>query len=209
MNAFMRDHSRSLVGVAAAVVVAGATTTLVQPGSATGAERAAAAGALRGTLTVERGSYFRMLYPGGRAYFRNPDSRARNKSVTLLSAGRNGGLRVGAYQGQPRRGFDSRGNSLAASIIRPASFAGIRFGLATFGNRGPRPSFSVSGRRISGQNLALTAAWNRQYFSQGSSRVRGSYNPRNRRYSISWKSRIRGGPFNGFTGVWRLVGHVR
>lgn len=202
--------TKSLVRVTAIVgAAAAAAVPAVSPAAIGASPRASTAGALKGTLTVERGSYFRMLFPGGRAYFKNPDSKARNKTFTFLSAGSRGGLVLGSFQGQPRRGFDSRGNSRAGSIIRPTSFAGIRFGLATFANRGPRPSLSLSGTTIRGQNRSLTAAWNKQYFSQGSSAVRGSYNRRTHKYVISWRSRISGGPFNGFTGVWRLVGHVR
>lgn len=178
--------------------------------------------ALNGTFVIESGSYFRMKFPTGNRYFRNPDSTARDKTYTSLRGGTAGGLISGAYQGQPRSGFDSRGNSRAGSIIRPAKFAGIRFGLGTFTvdpqsrRRVPRPSFRLSGSTISGQVTAVTAAWNKQYFNQGapkpgaSGTVRlGAYNPRNRRYVMTWTSKIRGGAFNGFTGIWRLTGTFR
>ncbi len=179
----------------------------------------ASAAALNGTLRIEPGSYFRMAFPSGRAYFKNPDSPARDKTYTSIRGGSAGGLVTGAYQGQPSPGFDRRGNSRAGSIIRPQKFAGVRFGLATFSRdpqsrrNTPRPTFSVSGRRIFGQTTALTATWNKLYFNQGSPKpgasraiALGAYNPKNRRYVMTWTSRISGGPFNGFTGVWRLTG---
>src|SRR4051794_36460481 len=34
----------------------------------------------------------------------------------------------------------------------------------------------------------------------------GTYDPSSRKFTLDWKSRIVGGPFNGFTGVWHLAG---
>ncbi len=224
MNALLKRSRRA----ALALAVVGASA-LVAGASAAGAagpqareSGASAARALNGTFLVQAGSYFRMRYPGGKRYFRNPDSSARDKSYTSLRGGRSGGLVTGTYQGQPRRGFDSRGNSRASLIVRPTNFAGIRFGLGTFpadpqSRRAvPRPRFRLSGTTIYGQTTALTAAWNKQYFNQGAPKpgtrrtIRiGAYNPRNRRYVLTWQSPIRGGAFNGFTGVWRLTGSFR
>lgn len=211
-------------GAAGAVLLAALVAVPVAGGPAVAAPapQAKASRALNGTFLIENGSYFRMKYPTGNRYFRNPDSSARDKTYTSLRGGSAGGLISGAYQGQPRRGFDSRGNSRASSIIRPVKFAGIKFGLGTFtadpqSRRSvPRPSFRLSGTTISGQTTAVTAAWNKQYFNQGAPKpgaggtVRlGAYNPKNRRYVLTWSSRIRGGPFNGFTGIWRLIGTFR
>lgn len=180
---------------------------------------ATAARTLNGTFKIGAGSYFRMRFPSGKGYFKNPDSRARDKTFTTLQRGAAGGLVSGTFQGPPRKAFDRRGNSRAGSIIRPTSFAGVRFGLATFArdpqtkNAMPRPAFNLVGRRIFGQTTALTAAWNKLYFNQGSPKpgssgtiAIGSYNPATRGYILSWSSKIRGGPFNGFIGVWRLTG---
>ena len=203
---------RRSVAVLAVGFLLTASGLLVQSQSTSAAPTATSAGTFRGTFKIGPGSYFRMRFPSGRGYFKNPDSRARNKTFTPLSGGSRGGLVVGTYQGQPRRAFDSRGGSRAGSIIRPQGFAGIRFGLATFSRspgsnrRLPRPSLRLVGSRIYGQTSALTAAWNRLYFNQGSSAVRGSYNRRTHVYTIGWSSRIHGGPFNGFIGSWRLHG---
>ena len=212
-----RLRGRQCAALAALAVAASVTAAVVLPAAA--APRATAASALNGTFRIQGGSYFRMRFPTGGAYFKNPDSRARDKTYTLLSAGTSGGLVTGVYQGQPRRAFDGRGNSRAGAIVRPQAFAGIRFGLATFPRdpqtrRGvPRPAFTLVGRRIYGQTTALTAAWNRLYFNQGAPKpgasrsiAIGAYNPATRRYVLSWSSRISGGPFNGFTGIWRLTG---
>jgi hypothetical protein len=198
-----------------------ATAALVPPAAAApaAAPGATAARTLNGTFRIGAGSYFRMRFPTGKGYFRNPDSSSRDKTVTLLRAGRSGGLASGTYQPPPRKAFDRRGNSRASSIIKPQAFAGVRFGLATLArdpqsrNGAPRPAFSLVGRRIFGQTTALTAAWNKVYFNQGAPKpgssgaiAIGSYDPASRRYVLTWTSKIRGGPFNGFTGVWRLTG---
>lgn len=224
-GAVSRSGSAGVRTAAAGVLLLAALVALPSaqaPAAASPAPEAKASRALNGTFLIQAGSYFRMKYPTGNRYFRNPDSSARDKTYTSLRGGTAGGLVTGTYQGQPRRGFDSRGNSLASSIIRPAKFAGINFGLGTFtadpqSRRSvPRPSFNLSGTTITGQTTAVTAAWNKQYFNQGAPKpgaggtVRlGAYNPKNRRYVLTWSSRIKGGPFNGFTGIWRLIGTFR
>jgi len=209
-----RPALRVVLPAALAVAAVGA-----QALPAGAARPATAAAVLKGTFRIQGGSYFRMRFPTGGGYFKNPDSRARDKTYTTLSAGSGGGLVSGAYQGQPRRAFDGHGNSHAGAIIRPQAFAGIRFGLATFPRDPvsrrpvPAPGFVLVGRRIYGQTTALTAAWNKLYFNQGVPKpgargtvAIGSYDPRSHRYVLSWSSRISSGPFNGFTGVWRLAG---
>jgi hypothetical protein len=218
--------------VASAIAVAGlgGGAASAQPASPA-APKAQQARALVGTFALSpgrysrgkaRGSYFRMIFPGGRGYFRNPDSAARDKSYTLLRPGRAGGLATGRYQGVPRPAFTRTGDSRAALIIQPTRFANIKFGLATLARdpqskRGvPTPRINVSGRRLSGQVQAFTAAWNKLYFNQGSPKpgssrplVSGAYNPRTRAFSLVWRSKIKGGPFNGFTGLWHLAGKFR
>lgn len=224
------------VSAAAALAIGGATATAHPAGpaakqAAPAAPTATSARALVGTFVLSpgryargraRGSYFRMIFPGGRAYFRNPDSSARDKSFTLLRPGRTGGLATGRYQPEGRPPFTPAGHSRAALIIRPTRFANIRFGVATLrrdpqsGRNVPPPRITATGRRLSGHVQALTATWNRQRFNQGtpkpgSSRplASGTYNPRTRAFTLVWRSRIRGGPFNGFTGLWRLQGKFR
>lgn len=157
---------------------------------------------LKGVFRVSTGSYFRMIYPGGGKYFKNPYSASSNKTYTLLSAGSDGGLRTGKLQGAPNPAFDSKGDSLAGRIIRPTNFAGISFGVATVGTA---PSISVTGGRLSGQVRGFTAEWNKLTFSQGG-KVSGTYNAKTHVFVLTWTSLISGGPFNGFTGYWHLTG---
>ena len=206
----------------AAVVAATAAIAGLAPGAATArtdapvTPQARSAAALVGTFALSpgrysrgkaSGTYFRMIFPGGRGYFRNPDSSARDKSYTLLRAGTAGGLATGRFQPAPRPAFTSSGDARAALIIRPTRFANIKFGLATqardpqSGRSVPPPRITAVGRRLSGQVHALTAAWNKLYFNQGSPKpgssrplVTGSYNPRTRAFTLVWRSRIKRRP---------------
>jgi hypothetical protein len=169
------------------------------------------------------GTYFRMIFPGGgRKYFKNPDSGAKDKTYTLLRPGSDGGLITGRFQRHPSPPFDGSGNSRASAIIRPQKFAAIAFGLATLpkdpqsGKTVPAPSVRANGSRLTAYVQALTAEWNKQYFNQGapkpgSSRptATGSYNARTGAFVLQWTSRIKGGAFNGFTGFWHLAGTFR
>ncbi len=168
---------------------------------------AAPAGAaqLKGVFRISAGSYFRMEEPTGAKvkYFSNPYSTDANKTYTLVTAGTSGGLRAGALQPAPSPAFDAKGDSLAALIIAPTNFTGIKFGLVTVGTA---PSISASAGHLSGQLSGFTAEWNKLTFKQGSSRVGGTYNATTHAYVLTWSSQISGGPFNGFTGVWHLQG---
>ena len=157
---------------------------------------------LNGLFRVATGSYFRMIYPGGGKYFKNPYSKDANKTYTLIMGGTDGGLLTGVLQPAPTPAFDHHGNSQAGRIIQPTDFAGINFGLAT---KGITPEISVSGARLSGQVKGFTAEWNNLSFSQGG-QVTGSYNAKTHTYVLTWSSPISGGPFNGFTGSWYLTG---
>jgi hypothetical protein len=74
-----------------------------------------------------------------------------------------------------------------------------------------------SGTQLSGNLSAFSVSWNNQQFNQGSpkpggsypgstKRVSGTYNPTTHRYTLTWRSLIVGGPFNGFTGYWHFEG---
>ena len=160
----------------------------------------AGAATLKGVFKIGSGSYFRMGEPNG-SFFSNPYSADSNKTYTLITHGSQGGLRTGAAQKAPSPSFDARGDSLAGAIIKPTNFTGIRFGVATTS----APAISVSGGRLSGQINGLVAEWNEQVFKQGN-KVTGTYNARTHHYVLTWKALIKGGPFNGFTGYWRLQG---
>ena len=188
----------------------------------------------RGKRVVKvSGTYFRMLLPGKRGrtkkdFFANPNSRSKDKSFTLLRPGIDGGLRTGSFQPMPNPPFDvpPDQSSLANRIMLPEKFAGINFSLSTDATDQQSqtgvgaPIIRQKGRRLSGDLRGFTASWNGIYFNQGSPkpdgtrpggtrRVAGTYNARTRRYTITWKSKIVGGPFGGFTGYWHLQGKFR
>jgi len=180
-----------------------------------------------GSAAHYTGSYFRMLLPGATdKYFRNPNSKARDKSYTLFVPGTAGGLRLGAYQQPPSPAFASDGFALADSIVRPMKFAGIDFSISTAptdaqsGASDSAPQLNVIGSSLIGNLSAWTAEWNSIYFNQGSPKpggsfpgltrpVVGTYSAKTSAYQIIWYSLIVGGPFNGFTGYWHLQGTLR
>lgn len=194
--------------------------------------------ALVGTLELqpgscasgETGSYFRMILPGKTAngpdssYISNGNSTCGDQTYTLLSPGTDGGFAIGGYQPGPSPAFDSSGNSLAGQIIEPVAFFGIKFSVETSavdaqtGQSVPVPSINVDGAGdLSGNLEAFSAAWNKQYFNQGSPKPggaspgltagpTGTYNASTGAFTLDWTSQIVGGPFNSFTGQWHLTG---
>lgn len=193
-----------------------------------GAPQAAGSRALNGTFRLQSGSfsggkghgtYFRMIYPGGKKYFPNPDSKAADKTFILGVAGRDGGLETGVYQSHPNPPFDGKGNARANRIIKPGSFSGIRFSVATL-KVDPQTkksvaatSASVSGTKLTVRIPGYTAEWNGQFFNQGAPKPDGSgsvatgtYNATTKRFVLQWTSPVKGGAFNGFTGLWHFEG---
>ena len=160
-----------------------------------------AAAELKGVFHIDTGSYIRLREPKSGPFFKNPYSADTNKTYTLVTSGSQGGLRTGVTQPAPTPAFDAKGNSLSGAIIKPANFTGILFGLATTS----APSISVSDNKLTGQLDGLVAQWNKQTFKQGGT-VTGTYNAKTHRYVLTWTSLVSGGPFNGFTGYWRLQG---
>jgi hypothetical protein len=223
-----RSLAAALALAASMVVIAGSPTL------------AGAATPLSGTLAIApgkyvppgkgepahyTGSYFRMILPGGiDKYFRNPNSKAKDKSYTLFIPGSERGLRLGSFQQPPTPAFASDGFALASDIVQPLTFAGINFSISTAptdaqsGQPDVPPSLSVTGNRVTGNFSAWTAEWNSIYFNQGAPKpgsepypgftkpVTGTYNKKTKAYQIIWYSLIVGGPFNGFTGYWHLQG---
>jgi hypothetical protein len=228
-----RSSPRLSILASTAALAIGLGTLLGGPGLA------AAATPLSGTLAIApgkyaapdkgqpahyTGSYFRMLLPGATdKYFRNANSKAKDKTYTLFVPGSQRGLQLGAFQPAPAPAFASDGFALASSIVRPLPFAGINFSISTAstdaqsGQPDTVPSLSVTGSRVTGNFSAWTAGWNSIYFNQGSPKpggtypgltrpVTGTYNKRTKAYQVIWYSLIVGGPFNGFTGYWHLQG---
>jgi hypothetical protein len=82
--------------------------------------------------------------------------------------------------------------------------------------RAAAPRVRRSGNRLVADLGALNASWNRTYFNQGAPKpgaggaaATGTFNPRTRRFVLTWRSRVRGGTYNGFIGEWRLTGRLR
>lgn len=177
------------------------------------------------------GSYFRMIYPNGSPakgpFFDNSDSAAKDKTFTLFKPGIDKGLRTGSFQPQPTPAFAPNGFALANRIVQPLLFAGIKFSLSTAEvdqQSGAKvsavPAIWASGRRLTGDLRSFTASWNSIYFNQGAPKpngrltgktraISGTYDPRTRRYAITWVSQIVGGPFNDFAGYWHFEGVFR
>jgi hypothetical protein len=212
---------RAALGVAGIAVIAAGIGTAASGAAAAAAAHVAASKSLVGTFRITPGryaggkaggSFLRMVLPGGGKYFDNPDSRSPDKSYTLIGPGGQGGLATGRYQPNPAPVFDAKGDARVNAIMSPQSFDGIKFSVASVaknpqtGAKNPVPSIRLTGDTLSGQVDAVTAEWNGQYFAQGSSSVKGRYNPRTRAFLLTWSSPITGGPFNGFTGSWHLQG---
>jgi hypothetical protein len=222
MNRFV--NRRTTAGLLGLSLVAG--TVALAP---VGPTSAATTKTLNGTLKLTkgtyrdgkaRGTYFRMSNSGG--WFRNPDSSASNKTYTLGTPGKDGGLATGRFQSHPDPPFDSKGNARANKILKPQSFTSIRFSVATIKKqKGSSDTASVTTARVRGNKLTVslpgyTAEWNRQYFNQGAPKPNGSgspatgtYNSKTKRFAFEWRSKVVGGPFNGFTGFWHFEGKFR
>ncbi|HRC50712.1 MAG TPA: hypothetical protein PK331_07290, partial [Gordonia sp. (in: high G+C Gram-positive bacteria)] len=178
-----------------------------------------------GTVT---GSYFRMILPAGTTagpFLANGDSSCSDKTITPLAPGSAGGLRSGGFQPQPAAAFDAGGNALSGSVTQPVKFYGVGFATATNPvdpqTRRPAalPVLYNDNGDITGDLSAFGVTWNKQVFNQGApkpgggmpgktSPVRGKYNPQTGDYAIEWTSQIVDGPFNNFTGLWRLTGRT-
>lgn len=174
-----------------------------------------------------KGTYFRMISPGGTVdkgkFFYNPDSPCKDQSFSVQEPGTDGGLVTGTYQPASGKAFDAQGNARAARVTKPGSFTAIDFAISTnevdpqSQEKVPAPEIRVEDGRLTGQVTAWSAAWNNLYFNQGSPKpdgtspgltkpLSGTYDAATRRFTIEWSSQIVGGPFNRFTGFWHLEG---
>jgi hypothetical protein len=201
----------------------------------TGPAHSAGRTELKGTLELApgalshgayTGTYFRMVYPGGKSgYFKNSSSTAKDQTYTLLAPGSEGGLKLGSFQPPPKTPFTSTGSARASSITLPEGFEDIKFSISTAktdaqsGKAVSAPELYLNGDKITGNLSAWTAEWNKIYFNQGSPKpggiytgsttpVTGTYNPKTKAFVITWYSQIVGGPFNSFTGFWHLQGRL-
>jgi len=106
-------------------------------------------------------------------------------------------------------------------VIKPAAFFAVPFGISSnptdpqTGRKVPAPSLTISGSTLRADFSALSVGWNGQFFNQGAPKpgakgdATGTFDPSTKHYSVDWTSAIKGGPFNGFTGVWHLEGTFR
>ncbi|MGI8792547.1 MAG: hypothetical protein ACR2H3_05135 [Acidimicrobiales bacterium] len=179
---------------------------------------------------VSAGSWFRMAQPGGDAasgpFVANGDSTCGDNTWTPMTPGSDAGLRLGEFQPQAEPPFDDGGNALSGAIVAPVKFFAVDFGLATnetdpqTGSATVAPAIANDGGALSGDLSAVAASWNGQHFNQGSPKpggesggatpaLTGTYDDATGAYSLDWTSLIKGGPFDGFTGVWHLEGVLR
>ena len=174
------------------------------------------------------GSYFRMIQPGGDPkngpFIDNGNSNCSDKSYTTMRPGADGGLATSGYQENPDPAFDNTGGSRADRIFEPLNFQGVAYGGSTnpkdpqTGADVPVPSIVHDGSgHLTGEVQAVSVGWNRQHFNQGAPKPdgstpsltrtpKGSYDAGTRAFVIEWTSTIKGGPFDGFTGLWHLEG---
>jgi hypothetical protein len=179
------------------------------------------AGACSGATPT--GSYFRMVTPTGQVgrgpYVGNADSSCHDKTVTVLAAGSDGGVRLASYQSQPSPAFTTGGDSTSSSIVAPVAFFAVKFGVSTnakdpqTGAAVPAPKATREGTKLTVDLQAWSVGWNHQEFNQGAPKpgtstapATGTLDPATGAYTLDWTSKIKGGPFNGFTGVWHLTG---
>lgn len=177
------------------------------------------------TGSTPSGSYFRMVTPtrhvGKGPYVTNADSTCKDKSVTLLEPGSDGGLKLGSYQPEPTPAFGAGGNSASSAIVSPATFFAVKFGVATnpkdpqTGAKVPAPTATRDGTKLTVDLAGWSVGWNHQEFNQGApkpgaggAQATGTIDASGA-YTLEWFSTIKGGPFNGFTGVWHLTGTLQ
>jgi hypothetical protein len=162
------------------------------------------------------GSYFRMLQPGGTLtdgpFIPNADSSCTDTTYSGLTAGTDGGLATGAYQAAPDPAFDAAGNGLADAIFAPVPFFAVAFAGATDPAEA-MPTLTATDGALTGDLAAFTAYYGGASFNQGAPKPDGSgeapvgtIDPETGAYVLDWTSKIVGGSFNDFVGVWHLEG---
>lgn len=202
------------------------TATAATSGTPTTTATPSFEGVLTGTFSIDpadcsagaptSGSYFQMIQPGGTTeagpFISNADSKCTDPNFTLLTPGTDGGLVTGSYQAAPDPAFDATGNALTTSIFIPAPFFAVAFGGATDPNEA-QPTITATDGTLSGDLSAFTAYYGGSNFNQGAPKPDGSgeaptgtINPTTGEYELTWSSKIVGGSFDGFTGLWHLQG---
>lgn len=178
---------------------------------------------------VTSGSWFRMVQSNGTIedgpFVPNGDSPCEDTTWQPLTPGSDGGLRLGEFQPAPDPAFDDDGNARSAGIAGPATWFAVDFAVSTnptdpqMDRDTTAPTLTVAGTQVTGDLRAFAASWNGQHFNQGSPKpdgttpetttaVTGTYDPDTGAITVEWTSRIQGGPFDGFTGIWHLEGTI-
>ncbi len=199
------------------------TTSSAYPGTALlGLFKLTAGSAPTGATPT--GSYVEMLTANG-GPLGNPTSPSPDKNYTPFTPGTDGGLSTVAYQPAPSPAFKDKtsGGALADEIVQPVAFEGTDFSIDTqatdvqTGQPDPLPAIYNSNGKLSGEITAWDAQWNGQSFNQGTPKpdgtspspttpLSGTYDASTGAFVLTWRSRIVGGPFNGYSGYWHLSG---
>ena len=115
------------------------------------------------------------------------------------------------------------GNALADDIVQPVGFEGTNFSIDTnakdveTGQADPIPQIYDNNGTLTGQITAWDAQWNGESFNQGTPKpdgtspapttaLSGTYDATTGAFTLTWRSRIVGGPFDGYSGIWHLAG---
>jgi hypothetical protein len=170
------------------------------------------------------GTFVEMLNASGGA-LPNLSSPAANKDYTTFTPGVDDGLSTVAYEPAPSPAFagGTSGNALADDIVQPVGFEGTNFSIDTnptdvqTSHPDPIPQIYDDNGTLSGQITAWDAQWNGQSFNQGTPKpdgtspgattaLSGTYDAATGAFTLSWRSQIVGGPFDGFSGYWHLAG---
>jgi hypothetical protein len=170
------------------------------------------------------GTWVEMLSGSGGA-LPNLSSPSANKNYTTFSPGVDGGLSTVAYEPAPSPAFagGTSGNALADDIVQPVGFEGTNFSIETnakdaeTGQADPIPQVYDNNGTLTGQITAWVAQWNGESFNQGTPKpdgtspapttaLSGTYDVTTGAFTLTWRSRIVGGPFDGYSGIWHLAG---
>jgi len=80
----------------------------------------------------------------------------------------------------------------------------------------PAPTASPDGTALTLDLAGMVVGCNHQEFNQGApkpgasgAQATGHIDPSSGTYALDWFSKIKGGPFNGFTGMWHLTGTLK
>lgn len=172
-----------------------------------GASPSASSAPIEGLWSIESGSSFMMV----------------NVGRSSLVSGTDGGLMTGQFQPDVPPTLPKGDTTGSARIIDPSIFNLRGFPTYVSTNKidpvDGRTAYSVPAivdhgdGTISADLSAWDCLWNGTHFNLGAPKSAGknpdptgTYDKGTGVYTLSWKSLIVGGPFNGFTGEWKLVG---